>query len=67
MRQDIIAQTLEGVAALLRKGLDPEKLIEQIATPGGCTEQGVLELERCHNSRDLQSAFEKAQRHIEQL
>ena len=41
------AETMKGAATLmLRGGESPEQIKEKVATPGGSTIQGVLELER---------------------
>ena len=44
--QKMAAETMKGTAMLLLGGETPEKLREKIATPGGSTIQGLLELER---------------------
>ena len=44
--QKMAAETMKGAAMLLLGGETPEKLREKIATPGGSTIQGLLELER---------------------
>lgn len=40
------AQTMKGTAELILAGQKPEEIKEKVATPGGSTIQGLLELER---------------------
>ncbi len=40
------AETMKGAAMLMLQGESPERLKEKVATPGGSTIQGLLELER---------------------
>lgn len=44
--QTMAADTMKGVAMSILESESPEKLKEKVATPGGSTIQGVLELER---------------------
>ncbi|KAI4261237.1 MAG: hypothetical protein L6R42_003560 [Xanthoria sp. 1 TBL-2021] len=44
--QIMAAQTMKGAAMLMLAGEQPETLKEKVATPGGSTIQGLLELER---------------------
>ena len=44
--QTMAAETMKGAAMLILGGEPPEKVKETVATPGGSTIQGVLELER---------------------
>lgn len=43
---ELVAQALEGLAGLLKSGAHPSILRENIASPRGCTIQGVMRLER---------------------
>ena len=40
------AETMKGAAMLMLGGETPETVKEKVATPGGSTIQGLLELER---------------------
>lgn len=40
------AETMKGAAMLMLSGETPERMKEKVATPGGSTIQGLLELER---------------------
>lgn len=44
--QTMAAETMKGAAMLLLGGETPEQVKEKVATPGGSTIQGLLELER---------------------
>ena len=44
--QVMAAQTMKGAALLMLAGEKPEDIKEKVATPGGSTIQGLLELER---------------------
>lgn len=44
--QIMAAQTMKGAAMLMLAGEQPDALKEKVATPGGSTIQGLLELER---------------------
>lgn len=44
--QTMAAETMKGAAMLMLAGEAPEQLREKVATPGGSTIQGLLELER---------------------
>ena len=44
--QIMAAQTMKGTAELILAGQKPEEIKEKVATPGGSTIQGLLELER---------------------
>ena len=44
--QTMAAETMKGAAMLLLGGETPEQVMERVATPGGSTIQGLLELER---------------------
>ncbi|KAI4277629.1 MAG: hypothetical protein L6R38_005412 [Xanthoria sp. 2 TBL-2021] len=44
--QIMAAQTMKGAATLMLAGEQPETLKEKVATPGGSTIQGLVELER---------------------
>lgn len=44
--QAMAAQTMKGAAMLMLAGEKPEDIREKVATPGGSTIQGLLELER---------------------
>ena len=44
--QTIAAETMKGAAMLVLSGETPETVKEKVATPGGSTIQGLLELER---------------------
>ncbi|KAL8902070.1 MAG: hypothetical protein Q9207_004895 [Kuettlingeria erythrocarpa] len=44
--QIMAAQTMKGAAMLMLAGEQPDTLKEKVATPGGSTIQGLLELER---------------------
>ncbi|KAL8814604.1 MAG: hypothetical protein Q9223_006182 [Gallowayella weberi] len=44
--QVMAANTMKGVATLILAGEQPETVKEKVATPGGSTIQGLLELER---------------------
>ena len=44
--QTLAAETMKGAAMLLLGGETPEQVKEMVATPGGSTIQGLLELER---------------------
>ena len=44
--QTMAADTMKGAAMLMLAGEQPEMLKEKVATPGGSTIQGLLELER---------------------
>lgn len=44
--QVMAAQTMKGAATLMLAGEQPDALKEKVATPGGSTIQGLLELER---------------------
>lgn len=44
--QVMAAETMKGAAMLMLEGESPERLKEKVATPGGSTIQGLLELER---------------------
>ena len=44
--QIMAAQTMKGAATLILAGEHPEMVKEKVATPGGSTIQGLLELER---------------------
>lgn len=44
--QIMAAETMKGAAILMLSGETPEELKEKVATPGGSTIQGLLELER---------------------
>lgn len=43
---DMVAQTLSGMAGLLKSGVHPAVLRENISSPRGCTIQALLRLER---------------------
>lgn len=44
--QTMAAETMKGAAMLILAGEQPEAVKEKVATPGGSTIQGLLELER---------------------
>lgn len=44
--QIMAAETMKGAAMLMLSGETPERMKEKVATPGGSTIQGLLELER---------------------
>ncbi|KAL5356170.1 pyrroline-5-carboxylate reductase dimerization-domain-containing protein [Aspergillus floccosus] len=50
---EMAAQVLEGMAALLKDGAHPAVLRESIASPRGCTIQGLMTVER----RGVRAAF----------
>lgn len=52
----LVTQSLFGLAKLLEAGNHPSMLREEIASPGGSTIQGLMELER----RGVRSAFASA-------
>lgn len=51
--QEMAAQVLQGMAALLKDGAHPAVLRESIASPRGCTIQGLMTVER----RGVRAAF----------
>ena len=63
--RSLAAQTLLGAASVLKAStLSPAELVEQVATPGGATEEGLQALER-HNVRSgLSAAVEAAARPV---
>lgn len=64
----LCCQTVKGSVDLLNKeGGTPQELIWQIASPGGTTIAGIVELEKCAMRYGVISAFSAACRRAQQL
>ncbi|PYI00586.1 pyrroline-5-carboxylate reductase [Aspergillus sclerotiicarbonarius CBS 121057] len=61
---EMMAQTLEGMAALLREGVHPAVLRESISSPRGCTIQGVMTVERAGVRAKFADAMIDGTRHL---
>ncbi|PWY96688.1 pyrroline-5-carboxylate reductase [Aspergillus sclerotioniger CBS 115572] len=61
---EMMAQTLEGMAALLREGEHPAILRESISSPRGCTIQGVMTVERAGVRATFADAMIDGTRHL---
>ena len=64
---DWILQVFEGSVKLLKEKKDPENLLKQIATPGGCTEEGLKSLSELKIQDSLRKVFEKCSNKAEQM
>ena len=62
---EMAAQTLAGMAALLKDGVHPAVLREGISSPRGCTIQGILELERAGVRGSFADALLKGVEHLQ--
>ncbi|PLN77001.1 pyrroline-5-carboxylate reductase [Aspergillus taichungensis] len=62
---EMAAQTLAGMAALLKDGVHPAVLREGISSPRGCTIQGILELERAGVRASFADALLKGLEHLQ--
>lgn len=62
-----ILQVFEGAVKLLKEKKDPENLLKQIATPGGCTEEGIKALSELKIQDSLRKVFEKCSNKAEQM
>ncbi|PKY02031.1 pyrroline-5-carboxylate reductase [Aspergillus campestris IBT 28561] len=62
---EMAAQTLAGMAALLKDGAHPAVLREGISSPRGCTIQGILELERAGVRGSFADALLKGVEHLQ--
>lgn len=55
------AQAMKGMAELvLAGGEKPQGIIDKVATPGGCTEQGLLSLRASESKSSVATAYELA-------
>ncbi|PWY85026.1 pyrroline-5-carboxylate reductase [Aspergillus heteromorphus CBS 117.55] len=61
---EMAAQTMVGMAALLRDGVHPAILRESISSPRGCTIQGVLAVERAGVRGRFADALIEGTRHL---
>lgn len=63
----VAAQVFLGAARLIQEGQQPKDLIQQIATPGGTTEAGFLEMQRTQMQAHLQQVLTAAMIRSRQL
>ncbi|GAQ33174.1 pyrroline-5-carboxylate reductase [Aspergillus niger] len=61
---EMAAQTLSGMAALLKEGSHPAVLRESISSPRGCTIQGVMTVERAGARATFADAVINGTRHL---
>ncbi|WP_147805155.1 pyrroline-5-carboxylate reductase [Alkalicoccus halolimnae] len=59
----LVVQMLKGSVAMLEEGHDPQELMEQVATPGGSTAEGLRVLETYGVDRILKQAVEAVNDH----
>lgn len=63
LANELAAQTFLGAAKmLLETGEDPDKLAQAVATPGGCTIEGLKSLESSHVKKELGQMFDAIHR-----
>ena len=60
-------QVFKGAEKLMNKNKDTAELLKQIATPGGCTAEGLKKLEELNFSGKLNEVFEACQKKAETL
>lgn len=58
----VASQVFLGASRLIQEGALPKDLIQQIATPGGTTEAGFLEMQKTHIEAHFQQVLEAAQK-----
>lgn len=58
---DWTLNVFKGAAKLIKKKKDVPAILKQIATPGGCTAEGLLALEELGISKNLLDVFERCQ------
>lgn len=64
----LAVQTVLGAAKMMREtGKTPRELVEMVATPGGCTEQGLKVLEEKNFAEAVRKAVEKAAKRADEL
>lgn len=63
----IAAQTFLGAAQMIRKGALPEKLLHQIATPGGTTQAGLEAMRKAAAASRFSSAIQAASERASQI
>ncbi|WP_444684040.1 pyrroline-5-carboxylate reductase [Alkalicoccus luteus] len=61
--QRLVVQMMKGSAAMLASGKDPKELIEQVASPGGSTAEGLHVLETYDVDRIMKQAVAAVNRH----
>ncbi|CAM3980963.1 pyrroline-5-carboxylate reductase [Alkalicoccus chagannorensis] len=59
----LVTQMLKGSAAMLEAGHDPKDLMEQVASPGGSTAEGLEVLETYDTAARFRQAVEAANNH----
>lgn len=62
-----ILQIFEGALKLLKKEKNSDILLKQIATPGGCTEEGLKTLDELAVEASLRKVFERCSNKAEEL
>lgn len=66
--RELIIQTFEGAAAMLRQtGEEPEQLRKNVTSPGGTTEAGLKTLENRLFKRSIQECIDSAERRSREL
>ncbi|NJP36929.1 pyrroline-5-carboxylate reductase [Bacillus luteus] len=61
--QRLVVQMMKGSAAMLATGKEPKDLMQQVASPGGSTAEGLHVLETYHVDRIIKQAVEAVNRH----
>ena len=65
--QEWILQIFQGALTLFKKEKNSNILLKQIATPGGCTEEGLKALEELSVEASLRKVFEKCSNKAQEL
>jgi pyrroline-5-carboxylate reductase len=65
--QGWVLQIFEGALTLLKKEKNSDFLLKQIATPGGCTEEGLKTLEELGTEALIRKVFEKCSNKADEL